>query len=168
MHLEQELGSIRTGRAHPALIENILVESYGARAPLKTVATISTPDPSTLAIQPWDKSIVSSIEKSLREANLGSLPASDGHIIRLSMPSPTEEQRKDLVKKAHEYAEQARISVRTSRSDTHSHLKKLKEGSELTEDDFYQIDKELQHMVDAVNAQIEEKTKAKEKDILTI
>lgn len=167
-HLKQELGSIRTGIAHPSLVENISVESYGTSQPLKTLSSVSTLDKTTIVIQPWDKSIVSSIEKSLQNADIGAQPVSDGHSIRISMPAPTEDQRVGLCKLSQEYGEQGRISIRTIRSDAHSQIKKLKESSDITEDDFYSLDKELQGIVDTMNSEIEKYVEQKEKDIMTI
>ena len=167
-HLEHELQGIRTGIAHPGLVENVLVESYGSRVPLKTVATISVAGKASIVIQPWDKNIVRSIVAALQEANLGALPVSDGHTVRLSIPSPTEEQRKDLCKKVHECAERSRIAMRTTRSDTHTQLRKMRETSAITEDDYYQLDKDLQKVVDTTNKMIDERVVLKEKDIMTI
>lgn len=167
-HFEQELTGIRTGRAHAGLVENILVNSYGAKVPLKTIATVSIMDRSTIAIQPWDRTLVTNVEKALQEASLGAQPVSDGHTVRLSVPTTTEEQRKDLCKKVHESAEKSRIVIRTLRTDTHSQMRKLKESSGITEDDFYQLDKELQHVVDSINKSIEDHASKKEKEIMTL
>ncbi len=167
-HLKQELAGLRTGRASAALVENISIDSYGAKMPLAHVASISTPDPKTIAIQPWDKANIGPIEKAIQASNIGLNPVNDGMLIRLSIPSMTEERRKEMVKVLGQITEQARIAVRNVREEIIKELKKQQEDNELTEDGLETSKKQLQEAVDKLNDQIKEIAAAKEKEIMTI
>lgn len=167
-HLQVEYSKLQTGRATPALVEDIRVEVYGSMQPIKSVASVSVPDPRTLQIQPWDRGSLGPIEKAIQAANIGLNPVNDGKVIRLPMPPLTEERRKDLCKTVHQIAEQSKIAVRNSRGTAHTAFKQLEEKDELTEDDRRHAEKNLQDKVDSANKQIEELAKKKEQEIMTI
>lgn len=167
-HFKQELGGLRTGRANPALVENVMVESYGSKMPLTHVASVSIPDAKTIAIQPWDKGNIGPIEKAIQAANIGLNPVNDGMLIRLSIPSMTEERRKEMVKLLGQVSEKAKISIRNVREEILKEFKKRQEEENLTEDDLAGMKKDLQEVVDKYNEQIKEITTAKEKEIMTI
>lgn len=167
-HLKEEYARLQTGRATPALVENVKVEVYGAMQPLKGLASISVPDPKTLQIQPWDRGSLGAIEKAIQLANLGLNPVNDGRVIRLPMPPLTEERRRELTKVVHQMAEQAKISIRTARGGVHSTFKTMEEGKEISEDERRLSEKHLQEKVDAANKEVEELAKKKEAEVMTI
>ncbi|MGC8868265.1 MAG: ribosome recycling factor [Sulfurihydrogenibium sp.] len=164
---KEELSGIRTGRASTGLVENIKVEYYGSEIPLKQIATISTPEPSQILIQTWDKGAVKSIEKALIEANLGANPQTEGNIIRLNLPPMTEERRKEVVKLVHKFAEEARVAVRNIRRDEKENIEKLKKEG-FSEDDVKKALDKLQKLTDKYIGEINQLTEAKEKEILSI
>ncbi|HEV09571.1 MAG: ribosome recycling factor [Sulfurihydrogenibium sp.] len=164
---KEELSGIRTGRASTGLVENIKVEYYGSEIPLKQIATISTPEPSQILIQTWDKGAVKSIEKALIEANLGANPQTEGNIIRLNLPPMTEERRKEVVKLVHKFAEEARVAVRNIRRDEKENIEKLKKEG-FSEDDVKKALDKLQKLTDKYIDEINQLTEAKEKEILSI
>ena len=167
-HLKQEYTLVQAGRASAALVENIMVESYGSMMPLKSVASINTPDASTISIQPWDKSMLSPIEKAIQVANLGLNPQSNSGGIIVPITKPTEEKRRELVKAVKQTSEEAKVQVRTLRHDALSKIKKEKEDGILPEDQFFQTEKELQKIVDDANKLIEELVSKKSAEIMTI
>lgn len=167
-HFKQELGGLRTGRANPALVENVMVESYGSKMPLTHVASVSIPDAKTIAIQPWDKGNIGPIEKAIQAANIGLNPVNDGMLIRLSIPSMTEERRKEMVKLLGQISEKAKIAIRNVREEIIKEFKKQQEEENLTEDDLAGMKKDLQEVVDKYNEQVKEITASKEKEIMTI
>lgn len=167
-HLREEFGRLQMGRANPALVENISVEVYGVSQPLKAVASISVPDPRTLAIQPWDRSNLAAIEKGIVGTGLGLNPVNDGVFVRINIPPLTEERRVHLVKHLKQLAEQARITIRNSRQDAHNVFKQLKTDGLITEDDWHGADSRLQEKVDKINADIDKLAETKEKDIMTV
>lgn len=167
-HLHQEYARLQTGRASTALVEHIMVDSYGTKTPLVGMASLSTPESTQIAIQPWNRDQMPNIEKALIEANLGMTPQNDGVIIRLNIPPLTEERRKDLVKLVHQYAEDSRISVRNARHEANNALKDLEKAKEISEDELRGKEKEIQDKVDGYNHKIEEAAKHKEKDIMTV
>ena len=167
-HLHQEYVKIQTGRANAALVENVMVESYGTKMPLKGLASISIPEPKQIAIQPWNRDQLQSIEKALLEANLGLTPQNDGVIIRLNLPPMTEDRRKELVKLVNQFAEDARISIRNARHETINNLKILEKEKEISEDDLRLKEKEVQEKVDDFNQKVEEAAKQKEEDVMTV
>ncbi len=150
-HLHTELKNIRTGRAAPSLVEEITVEAYGSRTPMKHIGNIVAPDASSITIEPWDKSLLSAVEKAIRESDLGLAPANEGERIRLKLPPLTEERRGELVKVVKEKVEEAKISVRNHREAA---LKDLK-NQELSEDDEKRERDEIQKLVDTSNKTIE-------------
>lgn len=164
-HLKSELGGIRTGRAHPSLIENMPVEVYGSQSILKGVASISAQDSKTLLIQPWDKGAVKAIEKSIQMSNLGINPQVDGGSIRLTLPALTEERRKEYVKLAHTAGEQAKISVRNMRKDE---LNRLKSDESVSEDVQKREEANLQEDVAVTNKEIDALVKRKEEELLKV
>lgn len=167
-HLKQEFSKLQIGRASATFVEDIMVDAYGTMTAMKGVASISIPDARTIAIQPWDRSLMGAIEKAILASNMGLNPTNDGVHIRIVMPALTEERRKDLVKMVHQMEEQAKISVRTARGNAHGGFKSLQEKKEITEDDQRHAEKNLQEKVDAVNKLIEELSKKKDQDIMTI
>lgn len=167
-HLAQEYGKIQTGRANAALVENLMVDSFGSKMPLKGMASISVPESKQIAIQPWNRDQIPEIEKAILEANLGVNPQNDGSTIRLILPPLTEERRKELVKLVHQTAEDARISIRNARHEALNHLKDKEKGKEISEDELRGKEKIVQEKVDEFNKKIEEAAKKKEEDVMTV
>jgi ribosome recycling factor len=167
-HLKDEFARLQIGRASPALVEDLKIEAYGGLQPLKGLASVSVPDPKTLQIQAWDKSLLGAIERAIQAANLGLNPINDGRVLRLPMPPLTEERRKELVKVIHQMAENAKISIRNVRGTAHSAFKTMEGNKEISEDERRLAEKHLQEKVDAANREIEEIAKKKETDIMTI
>ena len=167
-HLKDEYGKLQVGRAHPGLVEGILVDAYGISQPLKAMASVTIPDSKTIQIAPWDKSVISSIEKAISEANLGLNPVNNGVGLIINIPPLTEERRTDLSKVVKKLAEEAKIAVRNSRQTAHSKFKELEEGKQITEDEKFGAEADLQKIVDDYNKKIEEQEKAKIEQIMTI
>jgi len=166
-HLDKELLHIRAGKASPTMLDGVVIDYYGSMTPLNQVSNVSTPDARTIAVQPWEKGLISAIEKAILNANLGFNPDNNGEIIRINIPVLTEERRKDLVKQVHQQGEHAKISVRAARKDGNDSLKKLeKEG--LSEDLEKDAEGEVQKMTDKFGEKIESLVNTKEKDIMTI
>lgn len=166
-HLEKELLHIRAGKASPAMLDGVLVEYYGSMTPLNQVSNLSTPDARTVAIQPWEKSLIPVIEKAILAANLGFNPDNNGEIIRINIPALTEERRKSLVKQVHNEGETAKVSIRTARKESNDSLKKLqKEG--LSEDLEKDAEAEVQKLTDEFGKKVDSLVEVKEKDIMTI
>ncbi|MDF1814811.1 MAG: ribosome recycling factor [Verrucomicrobiales bacterium] len=168
--VSQEMSGIRTGKASPALVENInvKVESYGSTMPLKQIALISTPEPRLLTVQAHDPTVVPDIEKALKETKFGITPMNDGRLIRLPIPELTEERRKDLVKVIRDMAEQGRVRVRAARKDGMDALKNALKDKEVTEDAFHDLENEVQKLTDKFVKVIDEHLEAKEKDVMTV
>lgn len=167
-HAIYEFNSINTGKAQPSMVEGVMVEAYGSQMPLKEVAAISTPDARTIAVQPWDKSVLKSVEKSIQAANLGITPVVVGEVIRLPMPELTKERRQELVKVVHKYAEEARVGVRKARHEAMDALKKLQKESEITEDDLKLGEKEVQSKTDDAIKKINDLLAEKEADLMKV
>ncbi|MDD4143552.1 MAG: ribosome recycling factor [Prolixibacteraceae bacterium] len=166
-HLEKELIHIRAGKASPAMLDSVQVEYYGSLTPLNQISNISTPDPKTIAIQPWEKSMIPVIEKAIMAANLGFNPENNGELIRINVPALTEERRKQLVKQVNKEGEVAKVSIRNARKDSNDQLKKLlNEG--LSEDLKKDTETEVQKLTDDFNEKVNILVKAREKDIMTI
>ncbi len=168
LHLEEQISTLRTGRAHGALVETVMVQYYGASTPLKELATIQVPDASSILIQAWDPKALSDIEQAIRESDLGLSPTNDGRSIRLSLPPLTSERRAELVKILHKMGEEARVTLRTIRKDTWDEVQKQHKAGDLTEDEKYQGEEQLNKVIDTFNGQIQEIVKKKESDIVTI
>jgi ribosome recycling factor len=165
--LETDLSRIRAGKANTHILDGILVEYYGNPVPLSQVSNISTPDPKTIAIQPWDKTMISPIEKAIMASNLGITPVNNGELIRINIPMLTEERRKELVKQVKHEGETAKVSIRNARRDANEELKKMhKEG--LPEDELKKGELDIQKMTDDHSAKIDKVIEAKEKEILTV
>ena len=163
-----EFGSVRTGRATPALLDRIVVDYYGTATPLKQMATINAPEARLLSIQPYDKGSIKSIEKAILESDVGLTPNSDGNLIRLNIPDLTEERRKQLVKVVRGIAEEGRIAVRNVRRDVMHDLRELKEAGEAGADDEHRAEGELQKLTDEKVAELDALLKNKEDEILEV
>lgn len=163
-----QFDSVRAGRANAAVLDQIKVEYYGSPTPINQIATVSTPDPRSLAIQPWDASSLKMIEKAILESDLGINPQNDGRVIRLVFPQLTEERRKELIKQIKKYGEEAKIAIRNIRRDAMDVFKKQQKKSEITEDDYKDIEKDLQKLTDDYIKEIETITASKEKELLAI
>jgi ribosome recycling factor len=161
--LLQEFAKLQTGRANAAIVEHIAVEAYGQRQELRTVAGITVQDARTIVIQPWDRSILQTIEKAIQQSNLGIAPVNDGSVLRMNLPPLTQERRQQLQKVVHQLAEDARISVRKHRQEAHDKIKESKE-----EDVRRTLEAELQKHVDAYNGKIDAARKKKEEELMKI
>jgi ribosome recycling factor len=166
-HLETELGKIRAGKANPQILESVHVDYYGNNTPLNQVANVNTPDAKTIVIQPWEKSMLQTIEKAIQAANLGFNPQNDGTIIRITVPALTEERRKELVKKSKSEGEHAKVSVRNMRRDTLEHIKKLIKGG-LPEDMGKEAEQKTQQLTDTYIQKVDKHLDVKEKEIMTV
>jgi ribosome recycling factor len=166
--LKTELSGLRTGRASAHLLDPIHVEAYGAQMPLNQVANVTVPEPRMLAVNIWDKSLVHAVEKAIVAANLGLSPATEGQVIRLRIPELNEERRKELVKVAHKYAENARVAVRHVRRDALDVIKKLEKDHKISKDDHERFSADIQKATDQAIADIDHVLAAKEKEILTV
>ncbi|MET0605116.1 MAG: ribosome recycling factor [Beijerinckiaceae bacterium] len=163
-----DLQSLRTGRANPNLLDPIHVEAYGSTMPLNQVATVSVPEPRLISVQVWDRSMVTPVEKAIRESNLGLNPNTEGQVIRLRMPEMTEQRRKELVKVAHKYAEDAKVAVRHVRRDGIDVVKKLEKDHAIPEDDAKRDHDLVQKATDQFVHEIDQILAAKEKEILQV
>jgi ribosome recycling factor len=166
--LRREFGKLRVGKATPSLLDGIVAEAYGSATPINQLATIGTPEPRLLVVQPWDKNLIGPIEKAIRASDLGLNPANDGQVIRVPIPALTEERRKELVKVAKNYAEEGRVSVRNIRRDANDSLKKQRKSGDLTEDEEKRAHDKIQELTDKFVKEIDENLIGKEKEILEI
>lgn len=164
----RELASIRAGRANASLLDRITVDYYGAPTPINQLAGISVPEARLLVIQPYDKSILSEIEKAIMKSDLGINPTNDGSIIRLAIPQLTEERRKELVKQVRKESEEAKIAVRNIRRDANDDLKKLEKNGEITEDGLRGYSDDIQKLTDEYINKVDQVTKDKEKELLEV
>jgi ribosome recycling factor len=167
-HLKKELSGIRTGRANSAVVENISVAAYGSQMPVKGVASIGVPDARTITVDPWDKSLIKEIEKGIRDAGVGLNPVNEGALLRISMPQLTEESRRQLLKVVGEKTEEAREKIRGIREDVKSLIIGAMNDNEVTEDERYHLQDELEVMVGSFNEQIKVLAEEKEKEMMTI
>ena len=166
--LEKDFGKLRTGRATTALVDSIVVDYYGTPTPIGQLSSISVPDSKTITIQPWDKGAFGSVEKAIMISDLGLNPVNDGTIIRIVIPPRTEERRKDLVKIAKKYTEDAKVAIRNVRRDMNDALKKMEKDKDISEDEKKHGETDVQKMTDDFVKQSEEALTAKEKEILEI
>jgi ribosome recycling factor len=166
--LKREYSRLRTGRASLALLDGIRVSYYDTPTPLNQMASLAVPEPRLIVIQPWDKTAIGEIEKAILKSELGLTPMNDGKVIRIAIPPLTEERRKDLVKVARKMAEDKKVAVRNIRRDANEMLKDLKSEKEITEDDLYRSQEEVQKITDQFISQIDETCEAKETEILEI
>ena len=164
----QQFGSVRAGRAHPALLDRVSVDYYGAITPLKQLANVSAPEPRTLTISPYDKSSIKAIEKSIRDSDLGLSPSNDGNVVRLSVPELTEERRRDLVRIVRGIAEDGRIGIRNVRRAVMGDLRDLKEEGEVGADEEKRAEQELQRLTDEKVAEVDAALKGKEAEITEV
>ena len=166
-HTDTEFTKIRAGKASPGMLDGIMVDYYGAATPLTQVANVNTPDARTIVVQPWEKSMITPIEKAIMEANIGLNPQNDGILIRLNVPPLTEERRRDLVKKVKEEAETGRIVIRNIRKNTNESIKKLKNDG-ASEDEIKVGEAEVQKLTDAFIIKVDQLAELKEKDVMTV
>jgi len=167
-NLEKEFSKLRTGRASTALVDGIRVEYYGTPTPLNQVASVSIPDSRTISIAPWDRNAFTSIEKAIMKSDLGLTPINDGKAIRINIPPLTEERRKDLVKMAKKYTEEAKVAIRNVRRDVNEALKKMQSSKEISEDDMHKAQDDVQKTTDNFVKKAETVLAEKEKEIMEI
>ena len=167
-HLGRELAAVRAGRANPAVLDKVTVDYYGAPTPIQQVASISVPDPRSLMIQPWDASVLKGIEKAILASELGINPQNDGRVIRLVFPQLTEERRKELAKQVKKYGEESKVAIRNIRREAIDKFKKQQKASEITEDDYKDIEKDIQKLTDDYIKEVESIAEAKEKELFEI
>ena len=163
-----ELQKIRTGRAHPGLLDQVHVEYYGSQVPISQVANVSLLDARTISVQPWEKGMGAKIEKAIRESDLGLNPQTSGDLIRVPMPALTEERRKDLTKVVRHAGEEAKVAVRNLRRDANEHAKKMLKDKEVTEDEERRLQDEVQKLTDRTIAEVDHHVQSKEQEILAV
>ena len=166
--LRQELGGLRTGRATTSLLEPLEVEAYGQRMPINQVATLAVPEPRMLSVQVWDRSMVNAVEKAIRDSNLGLSPTTEGTTLRIRIPELNEQRRKEMVKVAHRYTEEARVAVRHVRRDGIDILKKLLKDKDISEDDEKRLEGDVQKVTDQFVGEIDSTLANKEKEIMQV
>ncbi len=166
--MKHEFNTIRAGRANVAVLDKITVDYYGAPTPIQQIASVSTPEPRMLAIQPWDASALKLIEKAILASDLGINPTNDGKIIRLLFPQLTEERRRDLTKEVHHMAENGKVAIRNIRRDAIDHFKKAQKASEITEDELKLLEKEMQDLTDKHVKMVDVESAAKEKELMEL
>ena len=166
--VKSNFASVRAGRANAGVLDRIMVEYYGTPTPLNQVAAVSSPDPRTLVIQPWDATLLRAIEKAIQTSDLGINPQNDGRVIRLAFPQLTEERRKELGKHVRKYGEEGKVAVRNIRRDAMEDFKKMKKNGELTEDDQKSMEKELQDLTDKRCKDIDDLTAKKEAELMAV
>ena len=166
--LQQEFSTLRAGRANPAVLDRITIDYYGTQTPINQVASISAPEPRLLAIQPWDASVLKAIERAILASDVGINPQNDGRVIRLVFPTLTEERRRELVKQVHKLCEESKVAVRNIRRDAMDDFKAQKKKSEITEDDFNDIEKDIQALTDRYIKKVDELGAAKEKELIEV
>lgn len=166
--LTTQLATIRAGRANASVLDQIQVDYYGVPTPVQQLASVATPDPRSLVIQPWDASVLKGIEKAILASELGINPQNDGRMIRLVFPPLTEERRKELAKQTKKYGEEAKVAVRNIRRDAIEKFKKQQKASEITEDDFKEAEKDIQKLTDSYIKEIDKISEKKEKELTEI
>lgn len=166
--VKSNFASVRAGRANAGVLDRIMVEYYGTPTPMNQVASVSSPDPRTLVIQPWDATLLKAIEKAIQTSDLGINPQNDGRVIRLAFPQLTEERRKDLTKQVRKYGEEGKVALRNIRRDAMEDFKKMKKNSEITEDDQKNLEKEIQDLTDKRCKDIDELTSKKETELMAV
>lgn len=168
-HLSEELKKVRTGRAHPSIIESVMVEAYGVQTPLNQVANITAPEPQLLQITPFDPSNIAVISSAIRaDQSLGLNPSDDGRVVRVPMPPLTEERRRQIVKSLGDTVEEARVTLRNIRHDAIKEAKKAKDAKEISEDDVKRIEGQVTDMINDSNRQIDEAFRAKEVEVMSV
>jgi len=167
-NLTNELASVRTGRASTALLDRVSVDAYGSRMPLTQLATVQAPEPRMLTVQPYDRSLMKTVEKALMESDLGLTPSNDGQVIRLPIPQLTEERRKELVRLVHKMAEEARIAVRNVRRDVLNELKRAERDGDVSRDELARAQDEMQKLTDSEVKAVDELMHRKEAEIMEV
>ena len=167
-HMNHELATIRTGRASATLLDTVKVSYYGNMAPIKQVASVSVPDPKTIAIQPFQANMLGAIEKAIMASGLGLTPSNDGRVIRLSIPQLTEERRKDILKVVKKFGEDTKIAIRNIRRDMIEKLKQAEKDDQITEDDLHRAEKEVQDLTDQNIAKVDTVIGTKEVEVMTV
>ena len=165
---KQDLANTHTGKATPALLEDVQVEYYGSKVPISQVASISAPQPRMLVVQVWDKGAVQAVVKGIKAADLGLNPADDGELIRVPIPALTEERRLDIVKRCKKETEEAKVAIRQIRREGNDALQKAEKDKEISEDDLHRAQKDIQKLTDSFIEKLDEALKVKEKDILEV
>ncbi len=165
---QKDIATIRTGRANPAMLDGVLVEAYGAKMPLMQVGNISVVDARCLTVAPWDKNVLKEMEKAIAAAELGVNPVNEGDKIRLTIPQPTEEDRRERVKKLNEKLEHAKVSIRQARDKIKVHIEQAEDDKQISEDDKFRFLKEMEEEIKKYNDQLQELRDKKEKEIMTI
>lgn len=166
--LQQEFSTLRAGRANPAVLDRVTIDYYGTQTPINQVASISSPEPRLLAIQPWDASVLKAIEKAILGSDIGINPQNDGRVIRLLFPTLTEERRRELVKQVHKLCEESKVAIRNIRRDAMDVFKAQKKKSEITEDDYADIEKDIQTLTDRYIKEVDTLGAAKEKELIEV
>lgn len=166
--MRREFSAVRTGKASPALLDVVRVDAYGSKMPIQQVASVNAPEPRMLIVQPWDKSLLKTIEKAIQEAELGLNPSNDGNVIRVPIPALTEERRKDMVKMLNRLAEEGRVAVRHARQEANKELKRMQQAHEVSEDDARRQMDEIQKLTDTFIARIDDLLKAKEQEVMEV
>jgi ribosome recycling factor len=166
--LTREYAGVRTGRANASLLDGVRVEAYGSLTPINQLASVSVPDPRTIVIQPWDASQMKEIEKGIAKSDLGLTPTNDGKVIRLTLPTLTEERRKQLAKTVSKFAEEARVAIRNARREANDRLKALAKDKKVSEDEERRGHEQIQKTTDRFVAKVEELTKKKEHEVMTV
>ena len=165
---ETELGKVRTGRASQSMLDNVRVDYYGTQTPLPQMATVSVPESRLLTVKPWDASVINEVEKAILKANLGLTPSNDGKLIRISIPPLTEERRKEIVKSVAKTCEEFKVAVRNIRRDSNEMLKDLQKEGDISEDDSFKAQKQVQELTDASIKKLDNIFATKEKEILEV
>lgn len=166
--VDHDLGSLRTGRANVHMLDGVQVNVYGNMMPINQIATVNTPDATSIAIQPWDKNNLGPIEKAILQANIGITPSNDGKLVRLNIPPLTQETRKDMVKRAHHIAEEGRVAIRNIRRHSNDEIKKEEKDHKITEDDRDKLIERIQKLTDETIAEVDKRLKLKEDEIMKV
>jgi len=166
--MEEQFDTVRAGKANAAVLNQVSVDYYGTPTPIQQIASVATPDPRTLAIQPWDKTALKAIEKAILASEIGINPTNDGTTIRLVFPQLTEERRKELIKQVRKYGEEGKVAVRNVRRDAMDKFKAMKKKSEITEDDYKNMEKDMQQLTDDYIKEVDACTAKKEKELSAI
>jgi ribosome recycling factor len=166
--VRRDFSSVRTGKATPALLDSVRVEAYGSKVPLNQVATVVTPEPTLIVIQPFDRSLIGEIERGIQQAGLGFNPGNDGQVIRVPVPPLNEERRREFVKLLAQMAEDGKVSIRHARRDGNEEVKRLQKASELSEDDARRMSDEIQKLTDQYIEKLDTSLKSKEKEVMTV
>jgi ribosome recycling factor len=166
--LRRDFATVRTGKASPALLDSVRVEAYGSPMPLNQVATVGAPEPRMLTVQPWDKSLLTTVERAIQAADLGLNPSNDGNVIRIPIPPLTEERRRDFVRQLHRMAEDARVSIRAARKDANDAIKVSQKEGEISDDEAHREQDEVQKLTDDYTGRVDELMKHKEAEVMEV